>query len=244
MKITSIETILDKDETDDGDVIKAVKGRIKRVWKFSSGDGDRGPWTRQGLIIGDSAGNEIPVTLWDQEEIPKSSKGKTIILSSTRGDHGWNGVKVVDESYEKDKKQVEERQLKITKTADVDYETSVGEPPPEDEPPPKRTRSTSKKKEEEEDPEEREEPPPSSTKKGMSEFKRAILCLCVCYSEARAGMEYVNQVRQKMGKPELSDVELNAATGQVFAEMKARVLDKEAPIADYIRAAQTPNEED
>lgn len=146
MRIIPISEIpkLMPDET-----IPAIKGKIKKVGKKYSGDGDYGPWSLQTLEIAAISPDTgvARVCIKDREEIPANVQGKTIYIYCHQGDKGLTGLKAKDKVNKNTKK--EEREVSVTKTANIEYPGSdstvatasddAGDPPnmpiPEDEAP-------------------------------------------------------------------------------------------------------------
>lgn len=97
-----------------GEIIPCVKGRIRDVWKYSTGVSDKGEWKIQNLLIEDETGS-IKVFISGRAEIPASTKGEEITIESASTKHGLQGIKVTEEEYQ-GKKNI---QLKITPAASI-----------------------------------------------------------------------------------------------------------------------------
>lgn len=120
-KAVTIKEILDTDKYDDQQIVKCVSGTIIGIFDPTKGTGANGEWEYQNGTLKDATG-QIKVSFSKCSQ-PKSAKGKKITMSSFKTEkHGWQGVKVADSSYEKDGKTVNERVLKITPTATIEYE--------------------------------------------------------------------------------------------------------------------------
>lgn len=83
----------------DGEVIGSIAGKIKKVWEYKTGSGDHGEWSFQNIELVDGR-DSIKVVLKDREELnDRDWTGVQVIISSTEGKKGWNGVKAKDDEY-------------------------------------------------------------------------------------------------------------------------------------------------
>lgn len=110
----------------DGQVVPIVSGKITKLYPSKTGQrADETEWSRQGgeLLI-----DTIPIkfNIWDCEEYPQSTKGKNVIISSTKGGRGLAGVKYEINSYTNGKgTEVTEETLKIGITAKIELGSGV-----------------------------------------------------------------------------------------------------------------------
>src|SRR5688572_11462841 len=96
MRVTPIKEITDLEPDEK---VMAVHARVKTIYGYSAGENNHGPWSIQNIIVADRTG-EIKVKIKDHDEIPKSWKGKDVLIECTKHDkHGWIGVKAVDDTY-------------------------------------------------------------------------------------------------------------------------------------------------
>jgi hypothetical protein len=99
----------------DGDAISAISGVIETVYKRTTGTSKNGkPYSFQNLILKDQTG-QIRVTLAFRKECPDSLKGKQVVISSLKGDRGWDGVFAKDNTY----KGNTTREVQVTDVATV-----------------------------------------------------------------------------------------------------------------------------
>lgn len=99
MQVSKFSDIL---AMEDGQQIMAFRGRIKAVFKPNAGTNDKGAWQVQNLFVAESMSDgaaELRVAIWNDDEIPKSARGKEIILTAVKNQKGqWSGLKC--EHYE------------------------------------------------------------------------------------------------------------------------------------------------
>ena len=84
---------------DDGELIPATQGKIKKVFDFSQGTNDHGDWSLQNLVV-----TEGPVELWvklkNQPEVnERKAKGKMLYLEAHKSEKGLTGVAVKEDTY-------------------------------------------------------------------------------------------------------------------------------------------------
>lgn len=112
MRVTPIKEIADLEPDEK---VMAVHARVKTIYAYSAGTNNHGDWSIQNIIVADRSG-EIKVKIKDHEEIPKSWKGRDVLIECTKHDkHGWIGVKAVDDTY----KNKTSRILSVSRTGDV-----------------------------------------------------------------------------------------------------------------------------
>jgi hypothetical protein len=122
MKPKAFKELLDKEETPNGQVVGCIKAKLTSLYEEKTGEKDGRHWQLQNGEFTDDAGTKMRVCFSNCTQ-PVSAKGKVLIIKSVQSQqHGLQGVKVEDDSYEKNNKQVEVRQLRITSTADITYE--------------------------------------------------------------------------------------------------------------------------
>lgn len=122
-KPTAIAVILE--HLADKAVIQEFRGTLTKLYDMKTGgEGDRA-WSKQQGELKDAAGDTIPVDFWrDGQEIPKTWKGKELILTSVTGQKGAHGVMVYDDSYNNKTT----RRLKVTGKAEIAF---AGDDPPQ-----------------------------------------------------------------------------------------------------------------
>jgi len=114
-----------KSDKDDGDNVKCIRGTITKLFPIKKGDGGSGPYEYQNGEFRDEAGDTIDVTFSKCSQ-PESAKGQLVTITSVKNDsHGWLGIKIADNTYEKEvegvKKPVTKRILKIVPSAVINY---------------------------------------------------------------------------------------------------------------------------
>lgn len=113
------------EEYDEDQNVKHIQGTITGLYPVKKGTSAKGDWEFQNGKMKDSAGTEIDIIFASNSQ-PASAKGQKVTIKSTHTEqHGWNGIKVEDQKYEKDGKQIHKRCLKITATASIIYEGGV-----------------------------------------------------------------------------------------------------------------------
>ncbi len=78
--------------------VPSVRGKVKEIYKPSTGSSDKGEWSFQNLVIVDESG-QIKVKLKDREPLPLDYKGRVILISCKEGDKGLSGVKIKEDEY-------------------------------------------------------------------------------------------------------------------------------------------------
>jgi hypothetical protein len=116
-KIKTIKELLDKEEFPAGAVVMAVAGEITGLFKIRKGTGSSGDYEYQNGKLKDATG-EIEVCFSKCSQ-PDSAKGKKVTITSKTTNHGFQGIKIEDDSYEKDGETKHKRILKITPSADI-----------------------------------------------------------------------------------------------------------------------------
>jgi hypothetical protein len=113
MRVLSVSDVLGMS---DGEIIPALKCRVKAVFDHKSGTNSNGEWAIQNIIVDDAAGAEIKVKVCDKDELPKSIKGKWVHFVCYKGDKGLSGVKVAEDTYKGRTALI----VKVTKSADIE----------------------------------------------------------------------------------------------------------------------------
>lgn len=111
---------------EDGDIIKKVTGKIKALYKSETKQGEYGEYTLQnGTITID--GKDYKLSLMSNP-LAVSAKGRTVTLSSVKGDKGYKGVNFKVEEFfsKKHNKDVRQEVIKVNSNATIDFEG--GEP--------------------------------------------------------------------------------------------------------------------
>lgn len=91
-------TIRDVEELGVDEIIPAVRGQIKKVFDYTSGTNNHGPWSFQNLIL-KQGGSEIKVKLKLQSKFDSSWEGANIIIMCKEGNRGLTGVKRAVDDY-------------------------------------------------------------------------------------------------------------------------------------------------
>lgn len=110
--------LLNKDEFSKGDVVRAVKGTIKKLFSNirKGGDGDRTYEYQDGILV-DGEGKEIKITFSKCTQ-PSSAVGKSVYIRAISTENGTKGITL--EEYEG------KRSIKITPSAEIEYSGGGG----------------------------------------------------------------------------------------------------------------------
>lgn len=110
-----------KSDYDDGQVVMCISGTLTAIFDPKKGE----TYEYQSATMKDSEGTEMSIS-FSKNSQPKTAKGKKVTIRSVKHEqHGWLGIKVEDQEYEKDGQQIKKRVLKITSTADIQYHDSA-----------------------------------------------------------------------------------------------------------------------
>lgn len=111
-----------KSEYEDGQTVMCISGTITSIFAPKKGD----TYEYQNATMKDAEGTEMGIS-FSKNSQPTTAKGKKVTIRSVKHEtHGWLGIKVEDQEYEKDGNQVKKRVLKITSTAEVTYADAGG----------------------------------------------------------------------------------------------------------------------
>lgn len=113
------------EEYDDDQNVKHIQGTITALYEIKRGSSPKGDYEFQNGRMKDAAGTEIDISFSSNSQ-PTSAKGQKVTIKSTHTEqHGWNGVKVEDQTFESKGETRHKRLLKITATASIIYEGGV-----------------------------------------------------------------------------------------------------------------------
>lgn len=116
-----IADLLDERMYRNKQIVMCVAGNLRDLYQVKRGNGKDGPYEFQNGTIVDDNGDEIKVSFSNNTQ-PKSAQGQDIIITSFETkQHGWQGIKIEDREYEGKQGWVQERQLKVTGTANIEY---------------------------------------------------------------------------------------------------------------------------
>lgn len=116
-KPVPVSKLLDPDEFADQSIVMCISGKLTKLYKANKGE----DYEYQNGEFKDSSGKSIKI-VFSKCSQPTSARNQTITITSNKtASHGWQGIRVEDREYEKDGKSVQERQLKITPTAEIDF---------------------------------------------------------------------------------------------------------------------------
>jgi len=108
------------------DIIKKVTGKITKLFPEKKFEGNYGPTSVQNGEI-EVDGQAYKIAFWKCTQ-PESAKGRTVTLSSTRGKQGLGGVVLEKESYEKEGKKIENLLIKVSASANIEFNGVSEEP--------------------------------------------------------------------------------------------------------------------
>lgn len=116
-----IADLLDPRQYRNKQIVMCVAGNLRDLYQVKRGNGKDGPYEFQNGTIVDDNGDEIKVSFSNNTQ-PKSAQGQDIVITSFETQqHGWQGIKIEDREYEGKQGWVQERQLKVTGTANISY---------------------------------------------------------------------------------------------------------------------------
>lgn len=111
-----------KNDYDDGQTVMTIAGTITALYPVKKG----GDWEYQNGKMKDRNGEEIDIS-FSKNTQPDSVKGQKVVIRSVKHEkHGWLGVKVEDQNYEKNGEQINKRVLKIVASANIEFEGKSG----------------------------------------------------------------------------------------------------------------------
>jgi hypothetical protein len=118
-----------------GSVISQITGQVKNVWDPKTGTSSKGPWSFQDIVLIDSNGEEMKVSVQhpNMPPVPKSLIGKTVEITAKQGERGYTGVYVEDNENKKTGEVI--RRIKVTPTGSIkevgeesSYSQALGKP--------------------------------------------------------------------------------------------------------------------
>lgn len=111
-----------KQDYDDAQYVPCITGILKALFPVRKGESDKGPWEFQNGVIKDPAGEEMDISFAKCTQ-PETAKGKKITIRAVKSEqHGWQGLKVEDQTFTKDGETKKKRILKVTASAEIVYE--------------------------------------------------------------------------------------------------------------------------
>ena len=129
MQVTKISELA---AMEDEQLVMAITGTVDAVYEENTGVNDKTgkDWKSQAFILKDGK-DKCRVTLFNQDPIHPSQRGKAIYICSTQGAKGWTGIKVG--TYNKKK------QLTVSESAEI---TFPGQEPAQQTQPPAQQQSS------------------------------------------------------------------------------------------------------
>ena len=113
----------------DGETVPSLTGRLTSIFDVKSGTNAKGEWSIQNATLRDGTG-EIKVSIRNRAEIPRSWKGREVVIACNDGEHGLTGIKASDDTY----REKTSRIVCVTGSAHIDL--VEGSPAPQYTPPP------------------------------------------------------------------------------------------------------------
>ena len=96
-------------------MITRIDGALKAIFPQKKGTNDKGEWAVQSLIL--AQGNDsIKVSAWNLAPVSENDKGKPVSVVAFKGQKGWSGVYA---NTGKDKDGNPQREIRLTKTANI-----------------------------------------------------------------------------------------------------------------------------
>lgn len=109
-----------------GTTLPRITGEITKLYARKTGVSAHGEWSFQRGEFQCISGEKIEVVFKDRDEVGNDFTRRPLTISSYETKHGLRGVTVEEDDY-KGKKRL---QLKVTKTADIDFVAQSDTPPP------------------------------------------------------------------------------------------------------------------
>ena len=78
-------------------VVQPVTAKVTEVGPRKVGEGQYGPWSVQQLLLEDVTG-KIRAACWGRDDLA-ALKGETVVVSARKGDKGWMGCQVKDNTF-------------------------------------------------------------------------------------------------------------------------------------------------
>jgi hypothetical protein len=98
-----------------GELISAVRGTVKSLFKRNAGTNSHGDWSMQNMEIADG-GAVMKVVIKDRPALPQTLKGQVLLIQCNVGDNGMTGVKANDNEYPKNSGKIT-REIYVTPSA-------------------------------------------------------------------------------------------------------------------------------
>lgn len=124
-----IVSLSDALQSDPGEQLPAVRGKVLKVGKYFRGESAKGPWSFQTVTLDDSTA-KAEVKFKGREAFAPASVGKVMFIVANNGERGLTGVRVEDDEYQGKVTRI----VLVTSSAEVTFgkgdwsETSKPEP--------------------------------------------------------------------------------------------------------------------
>lgn len=115
MRVIPLAEILTMDI---GEIVPSTRGKISNVFGRKTGNNDHGDWSVQAVVLKKDKA-ELRVKLWNHPEIPKSWKGKELVIISATGTKGIKGLQVQQDDYNWKEGQPVKKLLEVKEDAEV-----------------------------------------------------------------------------------------------------------------------------
>jgi len=111
-------TVADVVKMSAGEIVPALKCRLKAAYPRESGTSANGDWTRQNITVDDGHGHEIKAQVWNKEAIHKDYGGSWMTLLCSQSEkHGLTGLKLAENNYQGKTSII----LKVTASALIEF---------------------------------------------------------------------------------------------------------------------------
>lgn len=114
----TVATVTDLLKADDGDQPKAIKARLKAIYKRREGESNGRSYSFEDFELVDGDGKAIRCSLANHPIMDRKWIGRDIYLEAQKGNKGWSGLYIVDEKWTPKDSDEERtiRKLKVTGT--------------------------------------------------------------------------------------------------------------------------------
>jgi len=200
----------------DGQVLPLIEATLKVIYERKSGTSQRGDWSIQNGVLTDGT-NEVPIQLKDRDEMPQSMKGKVLRFEASNTQHGLNGVKVFDDTYNG----TTTRKLKITPSANVTVADGFADPTPqpEHEPEPQQHQQPPQQHDPAPQPEQQQAPAEKAHEE-LAQAKFTLVQVTNLHVLCRMAIEKQEAplIKRLTGR-DMGEGEMQAATSSLFIKM-------------------------
>lgn len=85
-------------KADVGEQLPAIRGKVVKVGKYFSGQGEKGPWSFQSFTLDDGTA-KLEVKFKGRDRFDETAIGKVMFITANNGERGLTGVRAEDDDY-------------------------------------------------------------------------------------------------------------------------------------------------